>query len=446
MDLRKKHPIFRYRKFEYAFEKESLNISFDFLLEPNIEFKPTLKIKGIKKNNFDKEILDNLVFNLGMIELVSYYKASCAKEIIIECGSLSLKQKNFWKKLYLKGLGEFFFENKIDFTQKDFLKIISNSQKKFKVKKVKTEEKTLLPIGGGKDSIVSLNLLKNENICCLGLNKTKEIEKTIGKNKHIYIERKIDKKLLELNLLNYYNGHTPFSAYLAFLSLLTAYLTSSKYIALSNERSANEETMIYLHKKINHQYSKTFEFENDFRKYTQEFLIKGIEYFSFLRPLHEIQIAKIFTRYKKYYPIFMSCNEANKTCSGTKEKTLSWCGNCPKCLFVFIILYPFMEEKDLFKIFNKNLYEDKNLKKELLKLLNSKPFECVGTKEESLLGLFLSYEKAKGKNYYLLNYLKKNNYFEKINKEKILNSFNGKNNLPLKFLKILKNEITRSKK
>ncbi|MDD4661700.1 MAG: hypothetical protein PHG24_00255 [Candidatus Pacebacteria bacterium] len=446
MDLRKKHPIFRYKNFKYNFKGKNLNISFDFLLEPDIKFKPSLKIKGIEKKSFDKEIIDNLVFNLGMIELVSYYKAACSPKIIIECANLTLKQKNFWKKLYLNGLGEFFFENKIDFTKKDFLKIECSSKVEFKKKKIKAEEKILLPIGGGKDSIVSLNLLDEENIYCLGLNKTKEIEKTIGKNKHIYVDRKIDKKLLELNLLNYYNGHTPFSAYLAFLSMLTAYLINAKYIALSNEKSANEETKIYCNKKINHQYSKTFEFENDFRKYSKEFLIEGIEYFSFLRPLYEIQIARIFSQFKKYFPIFMSCNEANKTCSGTKEKSLKWCGRCPKCLFVFIILYPFMNEKDIFKIFNKNLYEDKTLKKEMLKLINSKPFECVGTKEESLLGLFLSYEKAKEKKYYLLEYLNKNNYFKNIKKEKILNSFNEKNNLPFKFSKILKNEIARFKK
>jgi len=446
MDLRKKHPIFKYRNYDYSFKNKDLNISFDFIIEPDIEFKPTLKIKNVQNTNIDKEILENLIFNLGMIELVSYYKATCSPKIIIECGKVN---KKFWKKLYLKGLGEFFFQNKINFTQKDFLKIECVSSKNFKKKKIKTEEKILLPIGGGKDSIVSLNLLKRENIYCLGLNKTKEIEKAVGKNKHIYVERKIDGKLLELNRIGYYNGHTPFSAYLAFLSMLVAYLINAKYIVLSNERSANEETTSFLNRKINHQYSKTFEFENDFRKYTKEFLIEGIEYFSFLRPLYEIQIAQLFSKYKNYYDIFLSCNEANKTNSGTRQKTLKWCGNCPKCLFVFTILYPFMEEEDLFKIFNKNLFEDRKLKDEMLELIGvkkAKPFECVGTRKESLLGFYLSFEKAKDKNYFLLNYLNNNHYFKNIKSKKFLNALNNKNNLPKKFKKILKNEITKLEK
>ncbi|HOI59850.1 MAG TPA: hypothetical protein PKU93_00835 [Candidatus Pacearchaeota archaeon] len=447
MDLRKKHPIFRYINYEYIFKEGDLNISFNFLIEPNISLKPKLKIKNVSDKNVSKDVLENLIFNLGMIELVSYYKATCSPKIIIECGKLNLKQKNFWKKIYLKGLGEFFFQNKINFTNKNFLEIECNSNKTFKKKKIKAEEKILLPIGGGKDSIVSLNLLKDENIYCLGLNKTKEIENTIGKNKHIYVERKIDDKLLELNRKGYYNGHTPFSAYLAFLSLIVAYIINARYIVLSNERSSNEETTVYLNKKINHQYSKTFEFENDFRKYSKEFILEGIEYFSFLRPLYEIQIAKIFSKFKKYHTIFLSCNEANKTYSGTKEKTFKWCGSCPKCLFVFAILYPFIKEEELLKIFNKNLFEDKNLKDEMLKLIGfkkNKPFECIGTKKESLLAFYLSFKKAKDKNYYLLNYLNKNNYFKNIKEKEILYDFNEKNNLPQKFKKILKNEITRS--
>jgi hypothetical protein len=117
MDLRKKHKTFIYKNYEYDFKDKDLNISFDFFIEPNIQFTPKIKIKNIKRKKLDNEILENLIFNLGMIELVSYYKATCSPKIIIECGRTN---KTFWKKLYLKGLGEFFYENKIDFTKKRF--------------------------------------------------------------------------------------------------------------------------------------------------------------------------------------------------------------------------------------------------------------------------------------------------------------------------------------
>ena len=67
--------------------------------------------------------------------------------------------------------------------------------------------------------------------------------------------------MLQLNSEGYINGHTPFSAIVAFSSVLTAALNGQKYITLSNENSANESTV--KDSKVNHQYSKSYEFELD---------------------------------------------------------------------------------------------------------------------------------------------------------------------------------------
>ena len=139
---------------------------------------------------------------------------------------------------------------------------------------------------------------------------------------------------------------------LAFASYFVAYLTGKKYIAISNELSSNESNV--RGEKINHQYSKSFEFEEDFRWYVNNYLEDQVEYFSMLRPLNELQVAKIFSQMKKYHKIFRSCNR------GSKENPWNWCCNCPKCLFVFIILSPFLYKKKLVKIFKKDLYENKD--------------------------------------------------------------------------------------
>ena len=171
-----------------------------------------------------------------------------------------------------------------------------------------------------------------EKIQCLALNPTrasKKIMKIARCKSSIIVERKIDKKLLELNQKGGLNGHTPFSAYLAFLSVLCAVLFDFKFIAFSNERSSNEGNLKYLGRVINHQYSKSFDFEKKFRDYSKKYLAKNVEYFSFLRPLYEIQIAKIFSKYPQYLNAFLSCNEAYKTYSGKKKPTRKWCGNAP---------------------------------------------------------------------------------------------------------------------
>jgi hypothetical protein len=436
---------FIFQSYNYKINKKELKISFDFLIEPSIKFKPTVSIP-LTKTLKDSDNLKNLIFNLGMMELVSYWKLTCEKEIIVNCGYLDKEQIKFFNKIYLNGLGEFFYQNKLPFI-KPKIKCLNNET--FKKEKVKTEG-ILLPIGGGKDSTVSMEILKKEDPLFFALNPSDEIRNTIKNKKAIYVKRTIDKTLLKLNLKKgYYNGHTPFSAYLAFLTTLIAFIEGKQYIVLSNERSSNEETVKYLNKKVNHQYSKTFKFENDFRAYSKKYLISNIEYFSFLRPLYEIQIAKLFSHFKNHYYSFLSCNVANQTKSGTVKKLKTWCGSCPKCLFVFAILYPFVKEEEIFKIFNKNLFEDKNLKQYMLELIGekaTKPFECIGEKKESLVAFYLSYQKSN--DYYLLKYLNKNIFpkYKNLDKEanKILNAWNDKNNLPKKFEELLKDEIRKS--
>ena len=246
---------------------------------------------------------------------------------------------------------------------------------------VKFEERTLVPIGGGKDSVVTLECLRNEMpVISLIVNPrgaTLNCVKTAGykENEFIVINRTLDPTMLKLNAEGYLNGHTPFSALLAFITVLVAFGSRSKYIALSNENSANESTVPGTN--INHQYSKSIEFESDFRRYVAENLNDEVQYFSFLRPLSELQIASLFAQCEAYHPVFRSCNAGSKTDS--------WCGKCPKCLFTWIILSPFLSREKLTAIFGKDLMADESLSP-ILEELNGtvavKPFECVGTVEE----------------------------------------------------------------
>ncbi len=422
-ELRKKYPKFVYEKYFYQIFNNNLEIFFDFRIEPDVQFQPKVVIENVNKEQLEKigdRALNNLVFHLGLIEMVSYWKATCSPIIEVRAGCLNKEQIKWWKDLIFKGMGQFFYENKIDFQKPNFLKIKSaNVTKQGLVtfttnplrriprspSSIKLENRILVPVGGGKDSIVTMELLKNpsiggkKDISCFSLNPTEAAQKVMkiaGCQKPIIVRRKIDEKLLELNQQGFLNGHTPFSAYLAFLSILAAVIFDYKYIALSNEKSSNEGNLKYLGQTINHQWSKGLEFEKKFREYSKKYLTSQIEYFSFLRPLYEIQIAKLFSKYPKYFNAFLSCNEAYKTFSGTKKPFKRWCGKCSKCLFVFTILYPFLKEKGWLKIFRKNLFNDKKLLPLMQQLIGKrgfKPFECVGTKKESLIAFYLSYKK-----------------------------------------------------
>jgi hypothetical protein len=457
--LRKKYPRFIYQNYSYQVAKKNLEVVFTFKIDPDIEFKPKIVIKNIDLkliNRINKIVLDNLIFHLGLIESLSYWKATCSAEIKIEAGYLNEKQILWWKDLIFNGLGQFFYENKIDFRDKNFLKITTRPMPirrapDFLEKDLK--KRFLIAIGGGKDSIVTLELLKkaNQEISCFALNPTPAIDKIIKVGKclsPIIVQRTIDKKLLSLNRKEFLNGHTPFSAYLAFLSIVLGIIFDYKHIAFSNERSSNEGNVKYLNRVINHQYSKSFDFEKKFRDYSKKYLARNIEYFSFLRPLYEIQIAELFSDYSKYFPVFLSCNEAHKTQSGTRKPIRKWCGNCPKCLFVFMSLYPFIETEKLISVFGQDLFENKELlsiMKELTGEANFKPFECVGTQKESLAVLYLGRQKIQKENRelpYLLKYFEENILPKYKNLEKesqiIMESWDKENNLPKEFWNLLK--------
>lgn len=437
-DLRKQYKEFIYEKYEILEDDENVTITYYFNIPGLCTFKPTCKInKAPFKRNIDA-FGEYLIFHIGLVELISYWKCVCSPKVIIKAGYIDKDQIEWFKKLYYYGLGEFFYVNNIDTTIEDFMHIECIGVKEH----YKVDYKgngNLIPIGGGKDSCVSLELLKNMDNTPFIMNP-KQVHLDCAyaagykDNNIITIKRTLDKQLLDLNAKGYLNGHTPFSALLSFITYLMAYLTNKKYITLSNEGSANESTVIGT--KINHQYSKTYEYENDFNNYTKKYFNIDIKYFSFLRPLSEFQIALLFSNYTKYHKIFRSCNV------GSKSTPWVWCGKCAKCLFVYIVLSPKLYKDSLVDIFGKDLYEDKDLLetfKELIGDAKTKPFDCVGTIKEVRYAVSLTIKKLNSTNLpYLLEYYKNN--YDMID-EKLENEYNEVNNLDEEFTNILKENL-----
>jgi hypothetical protein len=438
LELRAKYPYFIFQSYHFERTKHSLKAAFTFNLSDEFIFKPGIEIPSRSFYNFDKmgdTEIDLLVFHIGMVELVSYWKTSCSPKVIIEPHALDSEQIKWWKKLYFHGLGEFFYLNDIHTSQNDFM-MISAHGPKTKPSKVKLDEsKVLLPIGGGKDSIVSLELLKKGDfeVKPFIVNPREASLRTIEiggftQDESVIVNRHLDKKLLELNEKGFLNGHTPFSALLAFISSFTALASGTKYIALSNENSANESTVPG--SKINHQYSKSLEFEDDFAWYINKFIHPKLYYFSFLRPLNELQIAAIFSKFPQHFFSFRSCNVGSKTDS--------WCGHCPKCLFTYTILSPFVKPETLEKIFGANLLDDVSLKPIMDELDGEtaiKPFECVGTPLEVNASLWHTQQKSV-KNLPKLLVLK-NQKNQEETFQKLLTNRMAEHRLPEPFYKIM---------
>lgn len=380
--FRKEYPVLSYKSFNYSILGNKLSFGFEFRLTDEIIFRPSAAVNfpEIPQNReFILPVIENIIFHIGMIELVSYWKATCSPTIVVEAGALTKEQAGFWKDLYFNGLGEFFYLNSIDADKEDFVEITSEGKSFAPFSDLSLTEEYIVPIGGGKDSAVTLELLmqSGERIHPLIINPRGATIDTVivaglSMENVIVISRIIDPLLLELNDKGYLNGHTPFSAMLAFYTLLASAVTGYRHIALSNESSANEATIPGT--AINHQYSKSLDFEGKFRDYYSKWISPELNYFSFLRPLSELDIVSIFSKLEKYHGVFKSCN------SGSKSN--SWCGECPKCLFTHIMLSAFRGVHYTDRIIDAEMLNDAaniQIFDELAGFSAIKPFECVGT-------------------------------------------------------------------
>lgn len=360
-------------------------------------FKETITLPKVLSANDEKKTtpaIDFLALALG----VSYWKTFCPNKIEIPFISLSKDQAEFWNTVYTKGLGEFFYKNNIDFHNKinfpeneiTSIKLLKNSP---------MSRRALVLIGGGKDSLVSAEILREEgkefSFFSLGdFPLIKKTAKTAGA-RLITIGRRIDKKLLKLNKRrDVYNGHVPVSLFYSGAAMLAAVLYGFDEVVLSAEKSASYGNVDYLGEVINHQWSKSEEAENLFRSYFRNFVTSDVIFHSMIRHFSELKVAERFSHYHKYFDVFSSCN---KNFSLTKKTAKKWCGECPKCAFVFGILSPFIAKKQLVSIFGKNLFSDEKLLpiyRELLGVEALKPFECVGTPEETALAFLLTHKKG----------------------------------------------------
>lgn len=427
-ELREKFDRIIFHTYSVNYEADQIVVQYRFEI-PGLEeftprwefpfarnFNPKVKIVDmtVPPEEEAREVIEVLCFHLGMVELISYYKITCPKLIEVRAGNLTKEQAAWWKKLYYNGLGEFMYRNGISVSEEELFSFTENSLVKTigqetgvsmlerKIYSTRlfdgrvihdpgTYEGCLIPVGGGKDSVVTMELLRDEKVVTYHINEIDSVMKVIAlydaKQYDYCAKRVLDKRMIDLNAKGYLNGHTPFSAIVAFSSFIVAIITGKRFIPLSNETSANESTV--QGSFVNHQYSKTYEFELDFTNYIRSVTDSDILYFSFLRPLAEIQIARIFSRQTKYLKTFRSCNVGSK-------KGI-WCADCPKCLFVYIILTPFLPEEQLVKVFGEKLLDKESLDKDFRELIGideNKPFECVGTRSE--VGAAMKYYVERG--------------------------------------------------
>lgn len=378
----------------YRFSADSGELALRYRFEGGPELIETIRFPAPVPIPLNDERLDaagQAFQTIFLLAGVSYYKAHASSAMRFDALAPDSATAAFLQNVYTKGLAEFAFENGIDIRDRVH---IQGTGATALATSLGLKDRALVPVGGGKDSIVSIEALKaaGKDITLFALGGTggaaQPIADTIRVSglPHIYVSRALSPELKKMNDSGALNGHVPITAILSAIATACAILYDFNAVILSNEHSASAPNISQDGWDVNHQYSKSLEFERDFAGYVKTHIAQDLQYFSLLRPLTEAAIAKRFATHGAYHGIFRSCNTAFRQDVMTRRS--HWCCDCPKCRFVFLALAPFTDKDHLINIFGQNPLNEVSQTlgfQQLCGLADFKPFECVGEIAESKL-------------------------------------------------------------
>lgn len=370
------------------------------------DFTETLTFPDVPELPVNQKLLDKAMQAVHMALGISYYKLYCPTDLRIPNYSLSKEQAVFWGIIYRESeIMQLYhgFELKVEdkgrfpFDQKSESSSIDAS----------FEDRALVLFGGGKDSLVSYDLLQKAGEPSTFFNFGRFILHDVVSTKletpRIVVDRELDPLLFELNKReDVYSGrraHVPIPTMIAFVAVLSAILYDYRYIVFSNESSADIGNIMYEGVEVNHQWSKSIRAEKLIQDYIKKNISSDLSCFSFLRPFHEIWIVEKFAQNPQYFHMFSSCNR-NFALVQQEITTKLWCCECEKCAFVWVLLSAFISKEELISIFGENLYEKESLLqtfKDLLGVGVMKPLECVGTPEETIVAMYMASQKGEYK-------------------------------------------------
>jgi UDP-N-acetyl-alpha-D-muramoyl-L-alanyl-L-glutamate epimerase len=341
------------------------------------------------------EVLEPTLRALLLVIGINYWSVYPTRNMRIEGFALTREQARFWDALYLNGLGEFFYNMKIDFRDLIAFPCDASIQAPDPAR-FKRPYRTLLLNGSGKDSILSAEMLKESStpFDFFAFEPTPAHERvaSLVGTKTVRVRRNRDMRINIAAALSNVSGEYPSVSTFTFIAVLLAELLGYDSIVFSNERSADFGNLTYLGLSINHQWCKSSEAERMINNYIQRFITPDISTKSLLREYSELEIVRRFVRYPQYLHHATSCN----TYFGLPwplqsfSRTPYWCKRCPKCVFLFACFAAFLPKKEVVSMFGGNLYSRKRLIPVITRILGIegfKPFDCVGEPEEMILAM-----------------------------------------------------------
>ncbi|NBB92488.1 MAG: endonuclease domain-containing protein [Gammaproteobacteria bacterium] len=372
---------------ERRFDPASGRIELEFRLD-GIELVERFRLPVAEGSSCCPEAVDAALDLLHWTAGISYWKAGCPTSIGFARRVPDAWQARWLDRLYREGLAEFAWRNGLEPVAADWPADGTGNA----AVSCGLPRRSLVPMGGGKDSLVALERLRRageapDTVQVGQAALIRRVAEAAG-TRHLVVERQVDGNLAELNRRGAWNGHVPITAINASALILLALVHGYDRVVFANERSADEAT---LHdergRPVNHQFSKSLIFEAMLAEWVARCITPDLAVFSILRRDRELAVCREFAGLERYHGVFSSCNR-NFHLDGAR--TVRWCGRCPKCHFVFLAMAPFLSPAKLEAIFGANLLDDRDQLdgfRELLAIDGAKPFECVGEAGEARAAL-----------------------------------------------------------
>lgn len=385
--------VFRYIGWEWSVDTGEVALRYGFDHDYAFTERIQLPGAGASLSPRREQAMRAVIRLLWLAAGISYYKAAAPPLVRVEAGGLTPAEREFLTDYYLHGLGEFAVVNDLDLRERP--RWDAPDANPSPVTGLGLEHRPLVAVGGGKDSVVSVETLRRAGLDPIqfSVNRHPVIDAVMAVSGlvSVHARRHLDQQLLELNAAGALNGHIPVTAIVSLIALASALAVGVDTVVMSNERSASEGNLTWHGNVVNHQHSKSLEFERSLAQLVAQSVSPEVRWFSLLRPLSELHITKLFASLPAYHPVFTSCNRAFRI--DPMKRTARWCGECDKCRFVSLALAPWLSREEVVAIIGVDLLDDLahvDGFRALLGIDNEKPFECVGEIAESRAMLLLA--------------------------------------------------------
>src|SRR5665213_3515848 len=367
-------------------------VTLRYALDDEVTFTETITFEtppedaaGTAGPGFERALL-----HLHVAAGTSYYKTAAPREVVVEGESLSPTELDLYHHLYDEGLREFAVTNGLPVPRPVAMVPGRGVAGHLLPLEGGLRPGLLVPIGGGKDSMVLIEAVRGLGPRLFAVNPHPLVYDLAAEAglELVVVRRRLDPGLARFNEAGALNGHVPITAIVSLIAVVGAFVHGYDTVAMAVERSASEETVSVDGVPVNHQYSKSREFEELLADLVRTSVAPELTYGSALRPYSELAISRAFAGFGRYRGTFCSCNSAFRQRAGTDDR---WCGHCPKCRFVGLMLAPFLRPDELTTVIGTDMFADPGQVEGFAALMSDvdKPFECVGERRESAVALWL---------------------------------------------------------